>query len=143
MALKIYDPDEITIVMGPVLITSGLADGEFVRVEQESDTFADVVGTDGEVARSKTNDRRATITFMLMQTSDFNDQLSALSALDKSTSGGAGVVPLFIRDRQGRAIYAAENAWIQKDPDVSFDREATAREWTIRTDNLVRFDGGN
>ena len=107
MALKIYDPDEVTIVMGPVLITSGLADGEFVRVEQESDAFSDVVGTDGEVARSKTNDRRATITFMLLQTSDFNDQLSALTALDQSTSGGAGVVPLFIGDRQGRARHAA------------------------------------
>jgi hypothetical protein len=144
MSLKIYNADEVTAAFGPVLIESGLADGEFLRIEQESDDISDVAGTDGEVAASRTNDRRATVTIILMQTSSSNDQLSVLSNLAKTAPGMAGAVhPLLIKDRNGRAIYTAQNAWISKAPDVSFDRTATAREWTIRCANLIRVDGGS
>lgn len=143
MTLRHYDADEVTIVVGPVLIDDGFADGEFVRIEQESDDFTDVAGSSGEVARSKTLDRRATITIILLQTAAANDALSVISNTDRETAGGAGVVPMMIRDRQGRALYTAENVWIMKPPDVSLDRGATSREWVLRTDNLVRFDGGS
>lgn len=140
--MKVYDPTEVTVSFAGIVI-GGYADGEFVRVEQESDDFSDVVGTDGEVSRSKTSDRRATVTFMLMQTSESNDLLSAISNLDRDTPGGAGVGALLIRDRQGRALYRSAEAWIQKPPDVSFDRAPTNREWTIRCAKLERTDGGN
>jgi hypothetical protein len=141
-SFKVYDPDQVTVSFAGQNIT-GWADGEFVRIEQETDNFSDVVGTDGEVVRSKTNDRRATITFLLMQTSDSNDVLSALANNDLANSGGEEVNPFVVKDLQGRAIFQAENAWISKPPDVSFDREATAREWTLRCDSIVRLDGGN
>lgn len=144
MSLKIFNADEVTMAFGPVLIESGFADGEFCRIEQEADDVLDVVGTDGEVAASRSNDRRATVTFVLMQTASANDGLSVLSNLAKTAPGMAGgVYPLLIKDRNGRAIYEAQNAWIMKAPDVSYDRTATSREWTVRCANLVRVDGGN
>lgn len=143
MSMKIYNADEITVVFGPVIISSGFADGTFVEIEQESDDFTDVVGAAGEVTRNKTSDRRATVTLTLMQTADANDALSVINNLDRNTDGAAGVNPLVIRDRNGRALYEAEQAWIQAPPTATFDREATERAWVIRCANLVRFDGGN
>jgi len=140
--MKVYDPDQINISLNGIPI-SGYADGEFVRIEKESDGFADVVGTDGEVSRSKTNDDRATVSIILMQTSDSNILLSALHTLDRNVPGGAGVGALLIRDAQGTSIFAASECWISKAPDVTFDREPTSREWTLRCAKLIDVHGGN
>jgi hypothetical protein len=140
---KSYSASEVTIYLSGVLVRGGFADGEFLRIEQEADDWTDVIGTDGEVTRSKTNDRRATATILLMQSSDDNDLLSQLSNLDRNTPGGAGVGSFLVRDQNGRAKYNAAACWISKPPDVSFGREAAAREWTIRIARLERFDGGN
>lgn len=140
--MKNYDPTEVSVSFAGVVI-QGYADGEFIRVEGASDDFSDVVGTDGEVSRSKTSDRRATVTFILMQTSSTNALLSAISNADRDAPGGAGVGALFIRDRQGTSLYRAAEAWIIKPPNASFDRTPTSREWAIRCAKLQRADGGN
>lgn len=142
MTTKVYDPDQISIVLSGIPI-SGYADGEFVRIEKESDAFTDVVGTDGEVSRSKTRDDRGTVTFILMQTSDSNILLSALHLLDKNAPGGAGIGALLVRDARGTSLYSSAECWISKEPDVTMDREPTAREWTCRAAKLVSVHGGN
>ncbi len=139
---KNYDPDQVTIAIAGIPI-HGFADGSFCTITQEADAFSDVVGTDGEVTRSRTNDRRATCTVKLMQSSDSNDLLSALYNSDILGQNGAGVGAFLVRDRNGRALFTADACWVMKAPDVDFDRTATAREWTIRIAKLVRFDGGN
>lgn len=144
MTVKVYNSDEVTIAIGPVLITSGFADGEFLRIEDETDDTEDVAGTDGEVAVSRTNDRRATITVMLLQTADANEGLSVLSNLTRFAAGMAGaIVPTLVRDQNGAFVATAENSWVQRPPDAGFDRTATTREWPVRCANLVRNDGGN
>lgn len=143
---KIYNSNEVTIDIANTSIAriGGWADGEFLRgPEMDSDAILDVVGTDGGVTVSKSNDRRATFTLRLMQTSDANDVLSALYNTMLANPGLAGAGPLYIRDRQGRTVYRSRTCWIAKPPDGSFDRSATAREWKIRVDQLERFDGGN
>ncbi len=142
MSFKIYDADQVTLNVVGIPITSGYADGEFLRVEKETDDFTDVVGTDGSVTRSKTKDERATITVVLMQTADSNAVLAALSLVDRAAPNGAGVGALFIRDRQGTSLYEADELWISKSPDATFDREATSREWTFRVAKLRDFTGG-
>lgn len=141
-ATKVYDADAVEIIVAGFPIDSGFADGEFLRIEQESDDFTDVAGTDGEVARSKTNDRRATATIILMQTSAGNQVLSALSNLDRLTPNGAGIAPFLVRDGNGDTLYEAASAWVMRPPNVSFDRAATNREWQIRLGDLVRNDAG-
>ncbi|MCK6585958.1 MAG: DUF3277 family protein [Polyangiaceae bacterium] len=141
--MKTYSADQVSLSIANVPITGGFADGEFVKIEHESDRWTDVVGTDGEVTRCKTNDRRATVTVLLMQTSTDNDLLSALALIDDVTPGGAGVGELLIRDRLGTTIFSAEAAWIAKTPDATFDREAKAREWKIRCERLDEHQGGN
>jgi len=143
MTTRTYDADQVSVLVGAILIDAGFADGEFVRIEQEADDFTDSVGTDGEVTRSKTKDGRATVTILLGQSSQSNQALSALSNLDRAAPNGAGIVPLMIRDRGGQSLYTATECWISKPPDVSFDREPTTREWTLRVADLIRNDGGN
>lgn len=142
MGFKIYDADQVSVNIAGIPVTGGYADGEFIRIEFETDAFTDVVGTDGEVTRSKTNDRRATATLSLMQTADANNLLAALHQADRNAPNGAGVGAFLVRDRQGTAIYTGSECWISKPPDATFDREATPREWVVRIAHLEDFTGG-
>jgi hypothetical protein len=140
---KVFDADQVTMAFMGIPISSGYADGEFLTIEQEAQDFEVKVGTDGEVTRSKTNNRHAIIKVKLMQTSTGNAALSALNNIDVATSNGAGVGPMLIKDLQGTTLYVASKCWIAKPPDVSMDRTATPREWTLECANLVRLDGSN
>jgi hypothetical protein len=126
-----YSAKEVTVSLAGIQI-QGFADGEFITIVEVSNAYEDVVGSDGEVSRAPTNDPRADVTFTLMQTSPSNQLLSALHKLDKATPGGAGVGALIVRNRlSGGEVYRANQAWVGKPPDVSFDRGPTPRQWNI------------
>lgn len=46
MALATYAPDEVSIVIGAVIV-SGFADGTFIDIEEMSDGVSSVAGADG------------------------------------------------------------------------------------------------
>jgi hypothetical protein len=130
--MKIYDSNEVVFSFAGRRLDSGFADGEFVRIEFDSAAFEDIVGTDGEVTRSKTNNGMATVTVRLMQTSGGNQILAALHEVDRQSRNGAGVASFLLQDLNGTSIYTSPEGWISKEPDVSMDRGATPREWTLR-----------
>lgn len=140
----VYNSDEVLVVMGPVTVQGGRGDDEFCRIEPESNIAEDVVGVDGEVVVSRTNDGRHTITITVLQTALANNGLTILANLFKTAPGAlGGIVPFLVKDLNGAALYTAENAWIQKEPDVTYSRAAGTREWEIRAAQLVRVDGGS
>lgn len=139
-AVKSYDPAEVQVIIAGIKI-SGFADGTFVTAARKNASFALIVGSDGEGARAKSNDRSATVTVTLLQTSDSNDALSALLNLDELSSDGVGA--LMIKDNSGRLLLSAETAWIEKPPDAEFAREITNRVWVIETNELTGLWGGN
>lgn len=96
-----YDPNLVTIIVAGIPILSGFAEDEMCTFEREGDDFLDVAGVDGEVTRSKNLDNRGTFTLKLMQSSQFNNALSALRLLDKNADNGAGVGPFLLKDRGG------------------------------------------
>lgn len=141
---KSYDSNQVTVIICGIPMVGGYADGEFLRIENDADLFTDVVGTDGEVTRSPTNDGRALATLILMQSSDSNDILDGIASRDANAPNGAGVGEFLVRDNSGRAIYKARTCWIKKRPNPSFGREAGPREWQIRIPKFdTRVDGGN
>lgn len=140
--LREYDPSEIAMSFAKIPI-SGYADGEFVTVEPASDDWSDVVGTDGEVTRARTNDRRATVTFKLMASSDTNLLLSQLRNADLLAPNGAGVGALQINDLQGTTELSCAEAWIMAMPQTAYDRKVGQREWKIRCAVLEGVVGGN
>jgi hypothetical protein len=140
--MREYDPNEVIVSVGGSDI-EGFAPGSFVKIAMDSDAFNMVVGSRGDVARSKTSNRTGKITISLMQTSPSNDLLSTIHNLDLLKPNGAGVFSVAVRDSStGRAIYGAVSAWIPKFPDSSFDAQDTPREWVIQCERLEQFIAG-
>lgn len=138
---KIFNADEVTLSIGNRLIDAGFSDGEFISIEESSPRIVKAVGTDGEVTIGRHNDRSATITIKLMSTSDGNDVLQDMADSNEDGPGLPGVKPLYIRDRNGRAIHEGEHCWVEEMPSATYDRVATVREWKLgvaRLKNSVR-----
>lgn len=142
MAVKVYDPKSVIISVG-TFVLEGFADGTFVTVERNEDSFTLQVGSDGEAVRSKSNNQSGRITAQLLQSSPANDLLSALHATDENSPSGDGIVPVIVKDLNGTSLYTAQHAWIVKGPSAEYGREATAREWVIETNKLIANYGGN
>jgi hypothetical protein len=144
MSLKRYDAAQVTLVFMGILIDSGFADGEFLTIEQSAPDYEVVVGTEGQVGRSRTNNRHAVIKVKLMHTSDGNTFLGALLNAGILARNGSDIGPMLVRDRvSGTCMYTAANCWIAKPPDVSYDNKVTMREWELQCDSLVRVDTGS
>lgn len=143
MSTKTYDPALYTVVIAGVPIKKGYADGEFINIKRDTDAFTDVAGADGEVARAKQKDKRATCTLTLLQTAEANALLSTLALLDETVDNGGGVGPFLLKDRGGLSVHAAESCWVKRLPDVVLDKNVTARAWEIRIASLDGFEGGN
>jgi len=142
MGLKTYDPSEVALIFAGFPI-SGFADGTFVSVDQNEDSFNLVVGTDGEGARAKSNNRSATITFTLLQTSASNAFLAAQHNIDIRSPNGDGIGSLLVQDNSGLSLYSADKSWVRKPPVAEFGREVGSREWTIETHELTNITAGN
>lgn len=140
MAVRTYDPKQVAINIGGAPM-QGFADGTFLNVERENDAFQKVVGADGVVSRAKSNDRSGLATLTLVQTSPSNDLLSALAVADELQN--AGVVPITVKDLEGRTTYFAGTGWIRKMADSEFSNEITNREWAIDLAEVDVFIGGN
>lgn len=148
-SVAISDADQVRITFAAVAISrgagqSGYADGEFLKVTQDKDSFTAVEGTDGSVTRSKTNSRLGTITLRTMQSNaQTNGYLSSLLTADENNTNGAGIGTFVVEDLNGTTKFKALKAWLMKPPDQSFDRSAKEREWkfqVVRTNIVV---GGN
>ena len=136
--LQTYDANENTLSIAGLLIDSGFADGEFVSIEPQTEDYTDKVGTDGSVARSKTNDQRATIKVKLLATSTGNAKLTQLRNLALTGPNGADVGAFILRDRTTGVILArAAQTWVMKPPTLSRAREVAEYEWTLRAAKMV------
>lgn len=139
MAFYTYDSSKLSIVINGIPI-DGFADGTVVTVERDEDSFTKMVGTDGEVTRSKTNNKSGSVTLTLTQSSKSNRDLTGIFVLDEKTGNGVG--PFLMKYKNGLSLYSAENCWIRKPPSAEWGREATNREWIIDVDALNIFEGG-
>jgi hypothetical protein len=139
-----YSADEVTLSFAGVPIDSGYSDGEFVSVEQSADDFSDKSGADGETARAKNLDKRATIKIKLMQTSLGNTALTQLRALALAGTNGADIGTFLLKDRSsGVTVARADKAWISKPPAPSRGREIVDYEWTLRAAKVELDLSGN
>ena len=134
-----YDPKLVSVVVGGFPI-SGFADGTFVTVERNEDSWTTQIGTDGEGTRSKSNNKSGRITISLMQTSQSNDILAGFEKSDELSNSGQ--VPVLINDNLGNALHSAETAWVVRPANAEYAREAGPREWILETDRLESFVGG-
>lgn len=135
-----YDPKNVVMTFGPALI-DGYAPDSFISIERNADSFALLIGSDGEAARSASNNKSARITVRLMPGSVGNAVLKA--ALMADEAGGAGVLPLTITDSSVTPprVHAAESAWVVRDPDIDYQTEAQPIEYILETDRMISTTG--
>jgi len=125
--VQTYSPGDCSIIFdGNEMV--GFADGTFVVVEREEDSFTKVTGADGEVSRTKNANRSGTVTITLKQTSDSNRILLGLLATDEDD--GSGVAELSVKDNLTYKAFSSE-AWIQKPPNMELGKEQSDREWVF------------
>jgi hypothetical protein len=125
-----YDPKKVIITLGGVPI-GGYADGTFVQIDPNSETWTRKVGADGEVVRSLSNDNTHTIQITLMQTSLSNAYLRTTMNADKLT--GLGMLPLSFTDLNTMEVHFWAQAWVSTDPSTGRAKETTDVQWTIHT----------
>jgi hypothetical protein len=138
VAILTYDPKLVNATLGGIVIL-GYADGKFIEIERNTDTFELTVGASGETARTQSNNRGAKATFTLLQSSISNDNLSSLAQLDELTAAGVGA---FSVGDSGTTYVHAPNAWIKKFPKIERGKELSTVEWVIECDSLDVFAGG-
>ena len=139
---KVLDPDKQLVYFAGSRI-QGFADGEFITAEPITPSFQDVAGTDGEVARSKSNDRRWKVVIKLLQTSSSNLFMSAIHNADLLAANGSGIASFSWTDLQGGSFLTSAQAWITKWPEKSGDRTAKSREWELHLADADHQEGGN
>lgn len=110
------------------LPVSGFSDGDAVTIEYESDIWSEIVGSDGEVTRSATNDRRALITFNLMSTSSLNAFFRA-KVLAARNAGTGDTFSFMLKDLNTGEQVVSSQTWVKADPGLTKGREASEREW--------------
>lgn len=141
--LKIYDSNQVSLVLFGIPIDSGFDEDTFIEIEFDEPVYQKVVSVDGEVTRSKTNNRSAKMTVSMMQTADANTPLSAILQLGLNVPvGGADVGAILVRDRNGLSIHTADQAWIAENPKVNYGKKGTPRQWIIETGKMLSILGG-
>lgn len=138
--MKTYDPSAVDVIFGGLTIT-GFAE-DIAEIDSAEEGYSTVVGADGIVTRVKNENTMCRVIFKLAQYSESNALLTAMYHVDRAAPGGAGVVPILIRDKNGTSLFASDKAWIVKLPPETYGKTATAREWLIDVADAKRFVGG-
>jgi hypothetical protein len=110
---------------------SGYGDGKWLSIKQKSPSFTSKEGTDGAVARAKTNRRLIEVQITLLQTAASNDYLSTLHNLDINQPNGAGIGSFLLQDLSGTTLVRCSQIWIVTFADIELDRDVSMRTWAL------------
>ena len=141
MAVKMYDPSAVSILLAGVLPITGVAEGSFVSVAKDTPYYTTSKSTDGQVYRTFQNDNTFTIKITLASSSESNGWFDKLLKADVITQ--KGIFPLFIKDMSGSSFFYSTSSWIEAEPNLVFADNVEALEWTIRSSQGLINYGGN
>ena len=129
MANRTYDVKDVTVIVDGTPLKGFMADSK-VTVSQANDNYSHMTDADGEeTARAKNNDRSGTIVITLMQTSPSNALMSEkLSADDADNSG---TFDIFVKVGSSGDEHSANDAYVLKPADATYNNQIEGREWTI------------
>lgn len=137
--LRTYDPGKVVISFKGIVFVAP-ADGTFITVERDEDTWSKSYGSDGDVARVRNRKRGGKATVTLMGISPTNDQLSTIVDIDERT--GLGVGTFQVLDLNGTTLVHATNGWLVRPANYEAGNEHTNREWMIDLEVVDMFIGG-
>lgn len=135
-----YDVNSISVSFKGVVLTGFTKDSK-VKIEIPNDLWVEDEGCSGEVTRSKQTQGIVLAKVMLKCSSPSNDFLDRQVKLDYRSNAGVG--PFTIKDALGTTNIVTSKAYIKKQPNLEFNREAADREWTLVLINPNITQGGN
>ena len=140
MNLWTYSPEEVIIlVMGVPL--EGVQEDSFVSLRREAPVFSSTTTTDGRVIRTYNSHDIWEIRFNLLQASPSNGFLNKLMLIDRATRRGK--FPIIIKDGMGGTLAFSTTSWIEQLPDIVYGARDEAREWVLKSANMVVNIDGN
>lgn len=123
MSVNTYDPLDVNVIVGSTILT-GFADGTFVKVEADEDSYTPYVGAKGEVVRARNANKMGTITVTLSQDSPSNSYLSKLER-------GLDTFSTSVVDQNFDTTSGGNDCWIQKKSSPEYGKDVADREWVI------------
>jgi len=138
--VRTYDASQVVIVVNGNAI-GGYADGTFIEVERELESYTKVVGADGTTSRAKTNNLSGSITLTLAQTSPSNDILSALHDLDQADN--TAIFPVIVKDMTGQSQMFSGTGWVEGLPKTDYGKDIANRQWVIHVSHMQYAVTGN
>jgi hypothetical protein len=139
MAIKVFDPNQIGVIVG-VSAIQGFAEDSMLAVDNEDAKYGITSDVHGDVTRFRQNKNIAKVTLTLTQSSPSNDVLSSFLEADRKSN--AGVFNFMIKDNSGTTLFTSVNAYVEKQATVEFGNDNKNREWTIICINPSNFVGG-
>ena len=141
MALALYSPEDVTILLGGIYKIEGLQEGSFLTISEPKNRWDTSVTADGSVTRTYNKDTTHSVSITLNSTADANSVFSSWALADGLLFGA--MIPLLIRDTTGTSLFYSPMSWIEKVPETAFEDTVSSREWVIRTAGATHSIGGN
>ncbi len=141
-ALKVYSIAEHSFDFAGLPCDSGRGPEEVFTYDQKEPNYSYKAGVDGEGTFSENKVTYTEFKLTLMQSSDYNQVLSAILNGDIATEGGVGIGPLSCRDLQGVTVIAGL-ARILGPPAQKRGKTCDVNVWTFGVHSPQRLDGGN
>jgi hypothetical protein len=143
-----YAPSEVVVIISQESTgfshqIVGGAEGTFVKVARDSDTWTHVTSVDNFATRVHSANDSGKITLTLLQSSPSNDVLTAVYNRDKQMKNSSGLFTITVKDGSGRSVDFAQEAYISSFPERDYDQTLSNREWVISCTNLQSYVGGN
>jgi hypothetical protein len=132
MAVKTYDPGQVSLIVGGTIIKSW----DKIAVAMDEDDWSFAAGTSGEVTRVKNLNRLGAITIALPQTSADNAVLSAFRV-------SGALLPCIVKDASGNSLHVMPEGTVVKPADSEYGKEAAQREWMVKGAITEMTVGGN
>lgn len=139
--MKNWDPDQVDVILSGVPI-EGFSEQGLLKFKENDPRFKIIKGAKGDFTRSKNPGRIGMLTLQLMTSSASNAILSALHTTDFTVPGGAGVVGLLIRDKNGTSLLACPTCFVEGFPELPMGVAAEQIDWNIICLDYTLFIGG-
>lgn len=128
MTVNTYDPMDVNVIAEGTILT-GFADGTFVSIEAEEESYTAHVGAKGEVTRARNANKMGKITITLSQDSPSNAYLSRLEK-------GKDTFDFSVVDQNFGTTSGGNDCWIEKRANAEYGKEVSEREWIIVVPSL-------
>jgi hypothetical protein len=124
-----YDPDNITLVIGPVPVDSWGPDG--LVIARDGDHTTKVVGIKGDMTVNRNRDKTGTIAINVLTGSDIDKMFDELQAVDDLTN-----FPVVLKV-DGINKQLVTTGWYETMPDLELAAEAGSRTHVIGLQNAI------